>query len=130
MRIRSLVCIALTAACAVTTQPAPALDEDFTVRLGQTVAVDGGQLVVGLKEVPSDSRCPVDVQCVQAGEAVVMLTVARPQREPATLTLRTTPGKEAAQYEEYRVELRDLNPKPRSGVPTGVYEATVRVHRS
>ncbi|MBV9774931.1 MAG: hypothetical protein JO040_13340 [Gemmatimonadetes bacterium] len=130
MRIWSLVCVALTAACALTTQPSPALDEDFSVRLGESVSVDGGQLTVGLREVPEDSRCPTDVQCVRAGEAVVTLNLVRPGKQPSTLTLRTTPGKDVAAFDEYRVELRDVNPKPRTGgSPAETYVATLRVHR-
>lgn len=43
------------------------------VRLGQMAAVNGPR--VRADRVIEDSRCPVDVQCVQAGRLVVRVTV-------------------------------------------------------
>lgn len=52
-------------------QPSPfRLGEPFELRLGARAEFDGDAFFM-LDDVPSDSRCPVDVQCVHAGEAVV-----------------------------------------------------------
>ncbi|HEV2147705.1 MAG TPA: hypothetical protein VGR37_09915 [Longimicrobiaceae bacterium] len=129
MKALSLALVALTAGCAVVTQTDP-LDREVGVRDGEQVVVDGGRLTVGVSGVPSDSRCPTDVVCVTAGEAVVVLTLAEPARAPAEVTLRTTPGKDAATYGVYRVQLLDLDPKPRSGgSPPETYLATLRIAR-
>jgi hypothetical protein len=52
-------------------QPSPfRLGEPFEVRIGARAELDGDSFLL-LDAVPSDSRCPVDVQCVTAGEALV-----------------------------------------------------------
>ncbi|HEX2091558.1 MAG TPA: hypothetical protein VHG28_04115 [Longimicrobiaceae bacterium] len=130
MRGWPLVCAALLAACSVATSPAAELDQEFRLRYLEQAVLDGGRLTVSFREVPSDSRCPVDAQCIQAGEATVVLSLAKPGREASVVALRTTPGKDIASYGEYRVELRRLDPAPRvRGIPPGSYVATLRIHR-
>jgi hypothetical protein len=127
----SLLCSALTAACALATEPGvAALDREFGVREGEQVEVDGGQLTVRFLEVADDSRCPTGAQCAWAGEGVVLLRLARTGSEPAEVTLRTTPDKESATYQGYRVVLRELDPHPRvGGSPPETYRATLEVRR-
>jgi len=127
----SLLCVALTAACALATEPGTApLDREFGVREGEQVVVDEGMLTVRFLEVADDSRCPTGAQCVWAGEGVVVLRLARTGSEPAEVTLRTTPGKESGTYEGYGVVLRKLDPHPRAGgSPPETYRATLEVRR-
>lgn len=124
------LCAALVAACAPAMDPGRApLDESFGVREGERVVVDG-RLTVGFHDVAEDSRCPADVQCVRAGEAVVVLRLSEAGHRPAELTLRTTPGEDAVTVGAYRVELVGLDPAPRSGrSPPETYVATLRVVR-
>lgn len=61
-----LPAIALLAACAAI--PAAPVREG-PVALGQTAYVDGPRVTP--LELVEDSRCPADVQCVQAGRVVV-----------------------------------------------------------
>jgi hypothetical protein len=127
----SLLLAAMVAACAATTEPGSAsLDRDFLVREGQQVLVDGERLTIRFQDVTEDSRCAVDVQCVWAGEGVVVLRLSEPGREAAEVTLRTTEGKNAGTYGDYRVSLKNLDPKPRSGgSPPETYIATLEVRR-
>ena len=130
-RASSLLCVALTAACAVVTEPGTAsLDREFGVREGEQVMVDEGLLAVRFLDVTADSRCPTGAQCAWAGEGVVVLRLEQAGREPAELTLRTTPSKESGTYEGYRVVLRELDPYPRmGGSPPETYRATLEVRR-
>lgn len=66
-----------------------ALGEAFSVRVGESVDVAGAGVSVTYTALVSDSRCPVGVQCIQAGRAVISVTVTRPGSAPATLTLGT-----------------------------------------
>lgn len=56
----------------------PALPKDpgreFTLRPGQFVKIRGEDLTIKFDGVISDSRCPKDVVCVWAGEALMQLT--------------------------------------------------------
>lgn len=130
-RALSMLCVALAAACAPATEPGTGLlDREVGVREGEQVMVDDGRLTVGFQDVTEDSRCPTDVQCVRAGEAVVVLQMTEEGREPALVTLRTTEGKQTGTYGAYTVALRNLDPKPRSGgSPPETYLATLEVRR-
>ncbi len=122
-----VVCAVLLSACSAATGPAP--EREFNLRQGSRTSLDG--LTVQFEDVPSDSRCPTDVQCVHAGEAAVVLTLDDEVGEPARVTVLTTPGKNAAAYREYRLELLRLDPAPRAGgSPAETYTATLRVQRS
>lgn len=120
----------MTSACVAATAPSEGVDRELRLLLGEEASVDGGRLTLEFREVPIDSRCPADVQCVQAGEAVVVLGATQERRSAVRLNLRTTPGKESAAAGEYRVELLRLEPLPRSeGNPAEPYTATLRVTR-
>jgi hypothetical protein len=47
--------------------------QDLTMSVGQTATV--GDLTVTFNALVQDSRCPVDVQCIQAGSVVVSVTL-------------------------------------------------------
>ena len=47
----------------------PAMDEEFTLKVGQKVTVKDTNLTVRFVAVAEDSRCPVDVTCAWAGNA-------------------------------------------------------------
>ena len=95
---------------------------------GESARVDG--LRVRFEGVTGDSRCPVDVQCVWEGDAVVVVTAVETSGDQAALELHTA-GRfpRAATYGRYRVRLVALSPQPRQGqsVPAGQYRATLRI---
>jgi hypothetical protein len=53
------------------------LGEEFGLRVGDTAAFETSQAIdlIRFNGVSQDSRCPVDVQCVTAGSATVLLSV-------------------------------------------------------
>lgn len=51
------------------TQAGEPLGQNFTLGVGDVKRVDGMQIV--FEGVEQDSRCPVDVQCIQAGSVVL-----------------------------------------------------------
>ena len=58
----------LLAACAGTPLPEPIAD-GMPAGLGEALQV--GKLIAEPRSVEEDSRCPIDVQCIQAGRVVV-----------------------------------------------------------
>lgn len=109
-----------------TTSPSTAaLGSRFTLAPGIPVRLDDGRLTLRLVEVPSDSRCPVDVTCVWAGEATVVLT-ATVANADTRLELHSpanaTPGASVA---DYQVRLHALHPEPRSKQPVAQSEYRV-----
>ncbi len=108
---------------------------EFDVKVGRVVTLDGGSLRVRLVRVASDSRCPVDVDCVWAGNAELLFEVgARGWRKRATLRLNTNASPERpgeGRYGRYTLKLVGLAPQPRSTrkIPAGRYTATLLVSK-
>ena len=111
---------------------------EFKIKVGQVVTLDGGSLRIRFTGVASDSRCPVDVTCVWAGNADVQFEVSAKGRRrwqgKRTLNLNTNasterPGEE--KYRRYTIKLVGLSPQPRSHrkIPAGRYTATLLVSK-
>ena len=112
--------------------PDAALGVPFILPGSQRVVVDGG-LTITFQAVPTDSRCPKDVDCVWAGEAKVTLAVEAPGSDLAIITLTTLAELNTpipASYAGYQLELLDLAPYPQQlaeRTPLDHYRATLRV---
>jgi hypothetical protein len=119
-------------------QPGPpppisaSLDEDFQLGYGQTAQLDGDQLSVTFAEVDEDSRCPSDVECIQAGWVTIRLAVkvGEGAGEDVTLTLQPgAPDSATASLDGYTITLVEVEPYPVSTEPISLndYVATLRV---
>ena len=126
---------------------APALGASFTLKEKQSVvigpekvrlktkwaqleAVVGSEKVrVTFERVVSESRCPVDVQCIQAGEATIALVVQAPGGDKTALTLSTRGDQSTGTAGAWDVALTGLVPVPRVKAPAKrePYEATLVV---
>jgi hypothetical protein len=133
-RCLTAVLFLLLAACAVAAQTAR-VGREFNIKVGRVVMLNGGGLRVRLVRVVSDSRCPVDVNCVWAGNAELLFEVgARGWRGKKTLRLNTNASPERAgegQYGRYTLKLVGLSPQPRSTrkIAAGQYTATLLVSK-
>jgi hypothetical protein len=121
-------------------QPGPpppisaALDEDFPLGYGQTARLDGGQLAVTFAEVDEDSRCPADVECIQAGWVTIRLAVKVGEENGEDVTITLQPGAAdpaTASAGGYTITLAEVEPYPVSTEPTSFndYVATLRITR-
>lgn len=95
-------------------QPRVPLGQEFELAPGQSARATPDGLVVTFQGVEEDSRCPVDVQCVWEGNALVVVSAERPPVPAATLQLETSARREAA-YAGYTIRLVGLSPHPRQG---------------
>jgi hypothetical protein len=108
---------------------------EFRLKVGRVVTLDRGALRVRLVRVSSDSRCPVDVSCVWAGNAELLFEVGGSRwSDRKTLRLNTNAGPERpgeGGYGRYTLKLTGLAPQPRSTrkIPPGAYVATLLVTR-
>jgi len=108
----------------------------FPMEPGQSVNVTGTHMTLTFVRVESDSRCPRDVTCIQAGEAVATFAASGIVQQPDAIELHL-PGGTAAdttvwtQYHDYRLRLVTLEPEPAGGIRTDstAYQATVIVRR-
>jgi hypothetical protein len=129
----SFLLLAFTLGCETPTEATQPLGRHFDVRHGQSVRVEGG-LTVAFLRVAADSRCPSDVQCIQAGEARVVLEL-RHGGDRVESELATSPrGEDDGEQDEidgFSVRLVDVKPYPRSTSPTAPedYVVTLEANR-
>jgi hypothetical protein len=135
--VRLLVTLVVVAAACVSVgcaahpaQPSRPLGQPFDLRAGASAVLSDGFRVT-FDGVRSDSRCPLDALCVQAGEAVVALTLSAPSAGQVERELRTAPGLSELTYLSYVMKLTALAPFPRSAqqIRPEDYVATFTVER-
>ena len=103
-------------------------EEDFTLAEGQTAIVSEPRIAVRFLEVTEDSRCPVEADCIAAGNATVRLRVSHEGFEPAILDLRTDEPVSRKVYNYYAVEMTGLEPARSIRVENPDYRVHLRVY--
>jgi len=134
VRTRTLRFAALALLGACVTAPPPtvtaALDQDFRLARGEAAGVGADGLTVRFASVVEDSRCPMGVMCIRAGEAKVQLALRQPGAGEDEVILATEGGQPRhASFAGYEVHLVALDPPRRTDVPHPAYVATLRVSR-
>ena len=91
----------------------------------------GGGWVLHLDSVEGDSRCPVAVQCVRAGDATVVLAATSPERVTAQVRIVVEPAEGSGAVAGLQLRVLGLEPQPRSDRPIapGDYVVTVEARR-
>ena len=99
--------------------------------MGRSATVAGEGLTVSFEAVPSDSRCPTNVQCVWAGDAVVQVVLSKDGKAFGA-ELHTNLEPTSVDYLNYNVALVSLAPYPSSTSPIAKsqYRATFVVTRT
>lgn len=117
MNTRTIVVIAAAvavAACAgITSAPRDvSVGQSVELSIGETANVTPGSVRVQLTGI-NDSRCPSDVVCVQAGDAMIILALSGAGADRVdTLSLVKPP--KSVNYGGYRFEALDVQPYPKS----------------
>jgi hypothetical protein len=118
-----LITVALSAvSCGRSTEPVSHSAELRVVEAGDTLTLQYGDsallgnsgAAITFSAIEADSRCPVDVTCVWAGDAHVLLVGSRGAgREPLELHTGIEPME--AVFAGYRIRLLDVAPPRRDG---------------
>jgi hypothetical protein len=103
------------------------LPTTYTFKFGQDVHLLDPDLTIRFVEVVQDSRCPVDVVCVQEGSALLRFAVIDPADNLSTVLIETGGPPQESQGLIFR--LISVAPEPRSGQPLDPenYTATVEI---
>ena len=119
--------IALLAACSrAASAPADVkAGQSIVLAEGQSAMVSSSTVVVRFVSA-NDSRCPSDVVCVSAGEAVISLSLAG-AGAGRTDTVRLVKQPSAVTYGGFVFEAADLQPYPKSTGPVSAKTLTLRV---
>ncbi|WP_245669231.1 hypothetical protein [Nocardia speluncae] len=90
--------------------PPPELGTEFTLAGGDTAVLDAGRVTLLFRDVPEDSRCPAEVNCVWEGDATVLTEVTVDGTQSAH-ELHSNPQYPADVLTGgYRIALRSLAP--------------------
>lgn len=96
-----------------------ALDQPFQLRFDEAMLLPDQNIWVRFATVKSDNRCPKDVQCVQAGEARIILSISVNDEDATLVELSTMLDQATVVFEGYRILLQAVEPYPQSsGLPT------------
>lgn len=89
------------------------LGHPFELRAGASATLENA-LTITFDRVTSDSRCPMDARCIQAGDAIVAILVSQGAGAPVARELHTDPRRSEASYLTYSIKLVTLEPYPRT----------------
>lgn len=93
-------------------QAKAAAPETLVVRVGQQKTAARGKIIVKVAAVVEDSRCPVGVNCVWAGNAKIKITLAKGKKAAKSFELNSTLQPQSIIFEGYEFRLVDLTPRP------------------
>jgi len=110
--------------------PTARLDENFVLAPGESARVTGADVSIRFVGVQSDSRCPGDATCIQAGDAIVRVEALSSTSGVKTYDLHTA-NSQPVRHGDVSIALVELTPYPFASRPTqlGDYRATLRVTR-
>jgi hypothetical protein len=113
--MRSFFSLLLAVGFAMAIGPSEAIaqkDMEISVKAGKTKCERSSRVSIRLVEVVEDSRCPVGVNCIWAGRAVVKVTATKSGEAPATFELADNDEKSNVEFAGYRIHFKSLLPKP------------------
>jgi hypothetical protein len=125
----TLVALAIMASAVLARDP-----ETLVLRQGQKKTSRASHVTLSFVSVTDDSRCPVDVDCIWAGNAKVHVKVTDPSGFSQMMVMNTTAGPKGDQLNGWAVYLTSLTPAPKSNrkITQRSYTATftiTRLHR-
>ena len=106
------------------------LDQPFTITIDQLAQLTEKELTLTFRDVLEDSRCPSNVECAEAGQARILISVTQMGHTPVTLEMNTNPPlkQDVVTHEDFQIRLLELNPYPEEidqHIPVEAYEATL-----
>lgn len=110
------------------TAPRAPFVQEIVLAPGETASVDPASVRVRFDRVTSDSRCPADVVCIVAGDAIVRVVVIPDRGGERQYDLHTGDMK-PLQAGGLAIGVVQLQPYPVSARPIqpGDYRATLRI---
>jgi len=103
----------------------------IVLKVGEQVTISGTELTIKFSSVAEDSRCPVDVVCIWAGNGEIELILHTPGSPVTVATLNTFLEPREISYSGYQIKLKDLKPYPKEGIEIdpNEYQATLVIYR-
>lgn len=112
-----LLVIAAPACATIDTAVVANPGAEFSLSMGKTATVTGTPYRITFNRVTEDSRCPVDVTCVWAGDAKIELTIARTSAPADVRVISLTPPNSEVTVGDLRIRFVSLAPAARQSEP-------------
>jgi len=127
--IIALLVLAIAVMACQTLAPLPDIasetGSEFTLGIGQSATVEDTGLIVTLKSVPGDDRCPYELECAMSGPVSLTITVQKDSGTPVDLDLQSFTDYEGrspdghfegindqVEYEGYVIQVKGILPFP------------------
>ncbi len=125
------------AACDTSTEPTPKppvqaeLNVPFSLLAGQTAVLAQEKLSVRFVGVIEDTRCPIDMECISAGDATMVLQAEEDRKPSMILSLTLYGGPQGVAYEAFAIHVTQLMPYRIStrAIHPGDYRVSLLVDR-
>jgi hypothetical protein len=113
---RVIVLLAALAAtsCFHPSSPDAVAGKPFDLKAGAVATLPNGDRIK-FSTVTGDSRCPMDANCIWAGDATLTVSLSRSGSAAEARELHTQPSQSRISYGNYVIELTALAPYPRAG---------------
>lgn len=121
----------LTLGCGAFVQTEAQSNNQIKILVGKQAKDARSKLTIKFISLIEDSRCPTDVQCIQAGNARIKVEVSKKGGATETFEINTTRGQVGATYDNYAINLESLTPAPKSNIRINRngYTATFTINR-
>ena len=106
--------LSVASACATMETVAAEPGITFDLPLGKTAVVSGTSTRITFNQVTDDSRCPIDVVCVWAGDAKIQLTISRDGAADDVKVISITSPNNETTSGDLRIRFVGLAPAPKS----------------
>jgi hypothetical protein len=100
---------------------------EVSLNYGDTVVLEESVLRLSFGEVLEDSRCPLDVTCVWAGNGRVAIGIAAGMGPTHSLILNTGLEPRSVVWSGIRISLLSLSPSPYEGTVIAAEDYAVRL---
>jgi len=91
-------------------------NQQIVVKINQQKTDAKSKLTIKFSELIEESRCPTDVQCIQAGSARIKIEVKNGKSAAKTFELATGAKAKSIAVGGHTIKLTDLNPHPASNI--------------
>ncbi|SRR5258708_4376352 len=106
------VVLTIIAILGITGIASAAKSETISLYVGQQKTLDRGRVTISFLSVEEDSRCPVNVACVQAGNAKIKIAVSKGKARAQTFELNSGLDPRTITAFGYKISFADLTRRP------------------
>jgi hypothetical protein len=106
--------------------------QQVKVLINRQKAVPGSKLTIKFASLVEDAPCPVDTNCIDAGNAKITIKVSKSNGAAQTFELNTNSAPQSVTFAGYKINLVALNPGPATNIRINRngYTATFIVSKS